>query len=171
MGCVECTASQEPVKAVRCLSDLMSKSAVEYFGAFGSANDWSSSHFASSCILSVWFRCKRRADSLSVCLYVSTLQMYVKQMCIAAETYLKRVVTGDDLLLKIYNSSNSVKVIMQIDGDKDCAMFVPGDFGISWVAFLFTEPAFDLIKPIYPVVILVFAVRPAVMHSPQSKVM
>ena len=58
---------------------------------------------------------------------------------------------------------------MQIDGDKDFGMFVPRNFGIRWLALFLTEPAFNIIKPIYSVVFLVFAVRPAVMHSPESK--
>ena len=79
-------------------------------------------------------------------------------------TYQKRIIAGDDLVLQVNDSSYPMKAVVQIDGYKNLVMLIPGNFGMLGFAFLAIKPAGNLLKPVYTVV-LVSAIRAAVRHT------
>lgn len=83
-------------------------------------------------------------------------------------TYQKRIIAGDDLVLQVNGSSYPMEAVMQIDGYKNLVVLIPGNFGMLGFAFLAIKPAGNLLKSVCTVV-LVSTIRAAVRHTSVSK--
>ena len=70
-------------------------------------------------------------------------------------------------MLQVNDSSYPVKAVMQIDGYKNLAMLIPGNFGMLGFAFLAIKPAGNLLKSVYTIV-LVSPIRAAVRQTSVS---
>lgn len=57
-------------------------------------------------------------------------------------------------MLQVDDSNNPVKIVVQVDGDKDFIVLVPWHFGMLGKAFLLIKPAGNLSKPVYAVVLV-----------------